>query len=185
LLKKTVALLVIASFLCLLTALGCKATSPLSISSSTLSPSTTPITKTTSVPPPPPPPPQSTATLPAGQEPIEIVSWTFPPGHINPAGPYMELTIKNIWSEPVIYLTMTLQGERIIDNPTFADNKVVINFYKGLPLLPGKIYTQGYILIGPDAPKLNNPNSATINGTLQSLAAFTYTKQVQITPPAQ
>jgi hypothetical protein len=94
----------------------------------------------------------------------------------------MEITIKNVWSEPVISLALTFQGEGKADNPMFPGNKVMVNFNEGLPLLPDNTYTQGYIILGPLGPTLDNPNSVTINGTLQSLSAFTYTKQVQITP---
>lgn len=184
--RRTAVPVCIAAVLCIFFATsGCGET-PSSVESSTTPPSSTHIA-VTSVAPAPPPSPQSTATLPPGEEPVEIVSWSFPPGHINPGGPYMELTIKNVWSAPVIYLVLILQGEGNTDNPTFPGNKVVVNFFKGLPLLPGKTYTQGYYLIGPLAPdfSLDNSYPVTINGTLEGGTAFIYTKEVSITLPAE
>jgi len=81
------------------------------------------------------------------QQPIEVVSVSSPykPGDtITPAGPKIEITLKNISNEPVISLTALLIEEGGFNSPwTFNFNVALVN-----PLLPGQSTSVTNILIG-------------------------------------
>jgi hypothetical protein len=129
--------------------------------------------------------PSPTATLPPGQEPIEVVSATGPwpswyedgkPVY-NPGGPIVEITFENVSDEPVIFLGASLDANRP-DRPFEFNFDVTIS----KPLMPGESISARQTLIGGGfADSL--AYSLTINGTLQSNVAFFYTKQVLITSP--
>jgi hypothetical protein len=137
--------------------------------------------------------PSPTLTLPppsitTSEEPIEVVSAVGPlpswyedgkPVY-NPGGPIVEITLKNVSDEPVIFLEAALDlNAPNPQNPyTFTFD---VTFSR--PLLPGKSISARQILIGGGFGD-EIPYPVTINGTLQSNVAFFYTKPVLIKQPA-
>jgi len=117
--------------------------------------------------------PTSTPT-PQNQQPIEIISVLGPLQPINPGGPIVEITLKNVGAEPVVTLVANLVLSR-----AFAFN---FDVTPSNPLLPDKTISTKLTLIGGGFSD-SLSYSLTINGTLQNGAAFDYTKQVQITAP--
>jgi hypothetical protein len=132
--------------------------------------------------------PSPTATLPSGQEPIEVVSVTGPlPSSYedgkpvyNPGGPIVEITLKNVSDEPVIFLEASLDL-----NISHPQNLYIFTFDVTLasPLRPGEsISTRSTLIGGGFADTI--PYPVTISGTLESNVAFIYTKSIFITIPA-
>jgi hypothetical protein len=108
---------------------------------------------------------------PTDQQPIEIISVLGPLPPINPGGPVVEITLKNVSDEPIISLTATLELSR----------SFVFNFdvTPSNPLLPNKTISAKLSLIGGGfSDSLLYPLA--INGTMQNGATFVYTKQVMI-----
>jgi hypothetical protein len=132
--------------------------------------------------------PSPTATLPPGQEPVEVVSATGPwPSSYedgkpvyNPGGPIVEITLKNVSDEPVVFLEASLDLN--ISSPA---NPYVFHFDVTVskPLLSGESISSRQTLIGGGFGDL--PVPLMINGTLQSNLAFAYTKSVVITAPPE
>jgi len=108
------------------------------------------------------------------QQPVEIISVTGPLQPINPGGPTVEITLKNVAVEPVVSLSASLELSR----PFNFDFDVT----SSNPLLPDKSISSRLTLIGVGFSD-NVSYPLKINGTLQSGATFTYTEQVQITAP--
>ncbi len=126
------------------------------------------------------PAPSPTATLPPGQEPIEISSATGPHEPINPGGPIVEITLKNVSDEPVIFLEAALEVHGVADRPfEFAFDVTLSNL-----LLPGESISDKEVLIGGGFGD-NILYPVTISGTLESNIAFVYNKEVLITKPAE
>jgi hypothetical protein len=136
--------------------------------------------------------PSFTPTLPhpsvtTSEEPIEVVSAVGPlPSFYengkpvyNPGGPIIEITLKNISDEPVIYLEASLEVESTPERPF----KFTFDATFSRPLLPGASTSAKQTLIGGGFSD-EIPYPVTINGTLQSNVAFVYTKSVMITNPA-
>ena len=118
----------------------------------------------------PKPTPTPTAS-PQNQQPIEIISVLGPLQPINPGGPIVEITLKNVAVEPVVSLTATLELSRSFN---FDFDVTSSN-----PLLPDKSISAKLTLIGGGfSDSISYPLS--INGTFQNGATFAYTKQVQI-----
>jgi len=118
----------------------------------------------------PKPMPTPTPSL-QNQQPIEIISVLGPLQPINPGGPIVEITLKNVAVEPVVSLTATLE---LIRSFNFDFDVTSSN-----PLLPGKSISAKLTLIGGGFnDSISYP--LTINGTLQNGATFDYIKQVQI-----
>ena len=110
-------------------------------------------------------------TTPTNQPTIEIVSVLGPLQPINPGGPTIELTLKNVSTEPVVNLTANLELSRV-----FVFNFDVTPSNK---LLPDETISAKLTLIGGGfSDSLSYP--LTINGALQDGAAFAYTQQVMI-----
>ena len=108
------------------------------------------------------------------QQPIEIISVLGPLQPINPGGPIVEITLKNVGAEPVVTLAANLELSR-----SFAFN---FDVTPSNPLLPDKTISAKLTLIGGGfSDSLSYP--LTINGTMQNGATFVYTKQVQIMQP--
>jgi len=134
--------------------------------------------------------PPPTATLPAGEEPVAVVSVSGPyPVYIdgkplwNPGGPVVEITLKNVSAEPVASLTADFGIDRA-GQPGLSSFFFIFDVTSAAPLLPGSDISVRQTLIGGGfSDNISYP--LTINGTLQSGAGFTYTKQVLITVPAQ
>jgi hypothetical protein len=123
--------------------------------------------------------PSPTSTLPPGLEPVEIVSVVGPVPPYNPGGPTVIFTLKNIGIESILYLKVTL---KLAGDFEF----IFFDVTPSQPLLPGQSISEKRNLIGPKSNFSSDIlYSVTINGTLQNLAAFVYTKQVIIIPPAK
>jgi internalin A len=113
------------------------------------------------------------------QEPIEIVSVLGPLQPFTPAGPAVEITLKNVAVEPVISLTATLEVFSAFVTPfdfTFDD------VTPSHPLQPNKSTSGTLTLIGGGVSNdVSYPLK--IHATLQNGAKFVYTKLVQIVEP--
>lgn len=161
--QRTIVLLIIAVVLCVLLISGCS-TVPTS-SPTSLLPSTTP------------------TTLPPGQEPVAVVSVVGPIPPYNPGGPVVEITLKNVSVEPVTSLSVSLGIDRA-GPPNLSPFPFIFQVTSANPLSPGNSISARQTLIGGGfTDSASYP--LTTNGTLQNGAVFTYTKQVQIAPPAK
>ncbi len=118
----------------------------------------------------------TTTTAPAttNQQPVEIVSVLGPLPPINPGGPIVEITVKNVSNEPIASLSAGVQLGRTF---TFVFNNTASN-----PLLPGQSTSAQMTLIGGGF-NTDTLYSFIINGTRQNGAAFSYTKQARIAAP--
>jgi hypothetical protein len=109
-------------------------------------------------------------------QPIEIVSVLGPVGPVNPGGPIVEITLKNVSVEPVISLTATLEANTAFDI-SFAfpfDDVSPSN-----PLQPNSSISDRLCLIGGGfSSDVSYP--LTINATLRNGARFVYTNLVHI-----
>jgi hypothetical protein len=106
--------------------------------------------------------------LPPDLRPVQVVSVedTYKPGEtVNPGGPEIEITLKNVSTEPVINLAATLDLHR----PTAGPFHYYFTAYG--PILPGKTASDKQRLIGGFG---GVPYTLTINGTLESGGTFTY-----------
>lgn len=114
------------------------------------------------------------------QHPIEVVSVLGPLSPINPGGPVVEITLKNVASEPVVSLTASLGISRAgPSNTPFTFNFDVTS---SNPLLPATSISKKLTLIGGGfADDVSYP--LTVEGNLQSGAAFKFTEQVKIMKP--
>jgi hypothetical protein len=113
------------------------------------------------------------------QEPIEIVSVVGPVPPYTPAGPAVEITLKNAGVEPVISLTATIEVSSAFGFPfdfTFDD------VTPSHALQPNGSTSDTRCLIGGGFSS-NGSYPLTINATLQNGAKFVYTKPVQIVQP--
>jgi hypothetical protein len=130
----------------------------------------------------PTPTPAITATptptpTPQNQQPVEIVSISGPLAPINPGGPIVEITLKNISAQPVVALSARLD----LGTP----RSFVFNFAVAPagPLLPAQTISAKLTLIGGGfSSGVTYPLA--INGSLRNGDNFSYTRQVLITPPA-
>jgi hypothetical protein len=118
----------------------------------------------------------STISTTAGQ-PVEVVSVlsTYKSGQtVNPGGPEIEITLKNVSDEPVVYLTATLE---LLSVPANSGMKrswdYVFSVSPSNPLPPGKSISSKNILIGGG---FDENYAVSINGTMQSGIKFSYTK---------
>jgi Leucine-rich repeat (LRR) protein len=109
------------------------------------------------------------------QQPIEITSVLGPIGLPNPAGPIVEITLKNVGVEPVISLTATLELNISFD---FTFNVTSSN-----PLQPNRSTSDTLCLIRGGFIGGNVSYPLKIHATLQNGAKFVYTKLVQIVEP--
>jgi hypothetical protein len=123
------------------------------------------------VPPTTPTPTQS----PQNQQPIEIMSVVGPLQPFIPAGPEVEITLKNVSEVPVIALKATLELGK-----SFEFNFVSVT--PSSPLLPGESSSVKRVLIEGGFGS-GIPYPLMINVTLQNGVTLVYTKQVQIAEP--
>jgi hypothetical protein len=112
----------------------------------------------------------STSTT-ANPAPLEIVSVLGPLAPINPGGPIVEITVKNISAGSIVSLTVTLELSR-----TFQFNFDVTGVQ---PLLPSQSIIARQTLIGGGFSD-NTDYTATVAGTAQNGTDFKYTRQVTI-----
>jgi hypothetical protein len=117
------------------------------------------------------------------QELVEIVSIVGPLRPINPGGPAVEITLKNAATVPLNSLSAML-GINRTGPPDLPPYIFSFQVASDNPLLPGKSISARETLIGGGFSD-NVFYPVTINGTLQNHSAFSYTKQVLITAPAQ
>lgn len=118
----------------------------------------------------------SHVAAPNNQQPIEIISVVGPLQPINPGGPIVEITLKNVATNPVVSLSASLE--------LGAPRPFAFNFdvTPSAPLQPDKSTSDRLTLIGGGfGDSLLYP--LTISGTLQNGDSFVYTKRVHITPP--
>ncbi len=120
-----------------------------------------------------------TAT-PTGQPPIEVVSVSGPLAPINPGGPQVQVTLKNVSGEPVVSLTASLGITRAgPSNTPFIFNFDVTS---SNPLLPSNSISSRLTLIGGSfADNISYPLK--IEGKMKSGGTFAYSEQVQIESP--
>jgi hypothetical protein len=121
--------------------------------------------------------PQPTSTLPPGQEPVEIVSVVGPIPPINPGGPTIEITLKNVSAENIVSLKaiIGIGGAGPGLPPTYF-----FNVSSTAPLEPGKTVSSKLNIIGGGFSS-DQYYPLSINGTLQIGKTFGYTVQVKIT----
>jgi len=113
-------------------------------------------------------------------EPIEIVSVLGPVPPFTPAGPRVEITLKNVSVEPVISLIATLEVYTVFGTSvdfTFDD------VTPANPLQPNRSTSNKLCLIGGGFISDDVSYPLTINATLRNGAKFVYTKLVQIEKP--
>ena len=111
------------------------------------------------------------SSIPTNKQPVDVLSVIGPLSPINPGGPIVEITLKNVSSDPVTSLSATLQLNRAFN---FNFDVTSSN-----PLLPDKSISARLTLITGGFSD-NISYSLAINGTLQDGEIFSYTKQVQI-----
>jgi hypothetical protein len=120
------------------------------------------------------------ASSPTSQQPIEVVSVLGPIPPFNPGGPVVEITLKNVSSEPVVSLKASLGIIRAgPSNTPFTFN---FDVTPSNPLLPDKTIGTKLTLIGGGFSD-NVSYPLIIEGNLESGNEYSYTKQVQIESP--
>ncbi len=105
---------------------------------------------------------------------IQVVSVTGPQQPVNPGGPVVEITLKNIASEPLTSLNATLELNRAF---SYTFNVSAEN-----PLLPGASISSKQTLINGSFSS-SMSYTLDISGTLQSVTSFNFTSQVSILAP--
>ena len=115
----------------------------------------------------------NTVTLP-NQQPIEVVS-VKAVGPVNPGGPTIKITLRNVSNEPVISVKCILQldGERTYEY-NFPDVTLAA------PLQPNNITSQTLNLVGPTGYSDEVFYPLTIYVTFLGGNTFTYIKQIQV-----
>ena len=121
-----------------------------------------------------------TAT-PTGQQPVQVVSVSGPLPPINPGGPNVEVTLKNVSGEPVVSLTASLGVSRA--GPSNTPFILSFDVTSSNPLLPSNSISSRLTLIGGSFAD-NTSYPLKIEGKLQSGGTFAYTEQVQIESPS-
>ena len=104
-------------------------------------------------------------------QPVEIVSVEGPLEPINPGGPIVGITLKNISNDDIVSLNATLKWERTL--------RFEFDVSTDTPLLPGNtIYLAQILINGGFADDTSYPLE--ISGTFQDGTTFSYTEQVTI-----
>jgi hypothetical protein len=109
-------------------------------------------------------------------QPVDVLSVQGPLPPINPGGPNVEITLKNVSTEPVVSLTAVFTN--------LGARDIAITFEVGPvnPLSPGASISDTQTLI--DEGFSNNVlYPLTIEGTLQGGATFSYVEQIEIIEP--
>jgi len=115
------------------------------------------------------------------QQPIEITSVLGPIGLPNPAGPIVEISLKNVGLAPVVSLTAILKVSSASGIPfDFAFNDVS----PSNPLEPNGSTSATRCLIGGGFIAGNVSYPLKIHATLEDGAEYAYTKLVQIAAPS-
>jgi hypothetical protein len=114
------------------------------------------------------------------KQPIDVMSVEGPIPPLNPGGPVVQITLKNVSGEPVVSLAAALGITRAgPSNTPFTFNFDVTS---SNPLLSDKTVGSKLTLIGGGF-SANVSYPLKIEGKLQSGTAFSYTRQVQIESP--
>jgi hypothetical protein len=114
------------------------------------------------------------------QQPIEITSVLGPIGLPNPAGPIVEIAVKNVGAQPVVSLTATLEVLSASGIPfEFAFDDVS----PSNPLQPDGSTSDTRCLIGGGFTAGNVSYPLKIDAVLQNGSEFVYTELVQIEAP--
>ncbi len=118
-----------------------------------------------------------TATTLTGEpKPIEIISVLGPLQPINPGGPIVEITLRNVAAEPIISLTATLELGRPFE--------FTFDVSPSNPLLPDESISSRQTLIGGGfGGNIFYPLRVELVFQNQPNCVYTYIKQVQITEP--
>ena len=114
------------------------------------------------------------------QQPVEVVSVLGPITPLNPGGPVVEITLKNVSSEPVVSLKASLGIAQA--GPSSTPFTFNFDVTPSNPLLPDKTIGAKLTLIGGGFSD-NVSYPLTIEGTLKSGTKYSYTRQVQIESP--
>jgi len=119
----------------------------------------------------------STTTTPGVPQhrPLQVVSVVGPIAPFNPGGPVVEITLKNVGSEPLTGLVIVLQ----MDRPYQFDTPVS----KDKPLPSGQSISLTQTLIGGSIGSGEN-YILFLTATAQSGSVFQYSELVKITAPA-
>jgi hypothetical protein len=121
------------------------------------------------------PAPSTTPTsFPVDSQPVEVVSVSGPLQPINPGGPIVEINLKNVSALTIISLSADIELGRAFN----------FNFdvSASRPLLPDASISSRLTLIGGGfSDTASYP--LTISGQIQSGGTFSYSRQIQITPP--
>ena len=113
------------------------------------------------------------SSTPTNQQPIEVVSLTGPLPPVNPGGPNVEIILKNISTEPIVTLNVTLELNKPFN--------FVFDVSLPVPVLPGKtISTEQTLISGGFSESTLYP--LRISGTFRNGSTFDYVKQIQIMP---
>ncbi len=118
-------------------------------------------------------PPTSTATISGNPALIEVVSVRGPLNPINPGGPNVEVTLKNVSSLPVTALSASLQLNQAFN--------FIFDVSSAKPLLPGQTVSANLNLIGGGFASAES-YPIVVNGVLQDGETFSLNMQVQIRP---
>jgi hypothetical protein len=115
----------------------------------------------------------------ASGSPVEVVSVTGPIPPLNPGGPVVRITLRNVGAIPITSLSATLpiniQGPKLPYSFDFSVNS-------SNPLMPGQTTQETQTLIGGGFDStLQYP--LTINGAFINGTQFSYTAQIQVLPP--
>jgi hypothetical protein len=116
--------------------------------------------------------PATTATQ-VNPQPIEVVMVSGPLQPINPGGPVIEITLKNIGSVPVTNLSAILE----LGRPFTFDFAATV----ASPLLPGQTISSRQTLIGGGFGDSLYP--LTINGATQNGVVFHYIQPIRVLAP--
>jgi len=116
------------------------------------------------------------------EQPIEVMSVLGPiTNPVNPGGPVVEITLKNVSGEPVVSLKASLGITRAgPSNPPFTFN---FDVTPSNPLLPDKTISTKLTLIGGGFSD-NVSYPLKLEGRLESGAEYSYTRQVKIESPS-
>jgi hypothetical protein len=115
------------------------------------------------------------------QQPIEVVSVLGPIPPFSPGGPVVEITLKNVSSEPVISLKASLGI--IQAGPSGTPFSFNFDVTTSNPLLPDKTIAAKLTLIGGGFSD-NVSYPLIIESNLKNGTGYSYTKQVQIESPS-
>lgn len=109
---------------------------------------------------------------------VEVVSVIGPILPVNPGGPVVSITLRNVVDAPITSLSATLLFNAVTKLPY----SFVFSVNSSNPLMPGQTIQETRTLInGGFDSSLQYP--LTINGALINGTQFSYTEQIRVVPP--